>query len=180
MSIELPPTRPELNPDHQPYERKTTDYISPYDVRELSLQHIPAEEREMADQRLVRKVTSGAEKITPHDLQYVSKDVFRNVIHNFEPANKKTAQNPFVGGTFINHYHATHGKHAYGRDMGAEKQMDRKFDTGDSIFKTKDSMYKKIKKAQKTHGLKRGGIAKKKKAKKKKPRGWGIARYKGK
>lgn len=162
MSIEVYPTGPEL--------------IDRYDVRELSLQDIPVDEREMADQRLVKKITSGAEKITPHDLQYVSKDVFRNVIHNFEPANKKTAQNPFVGGTFINHYHATHGKHAYGRDMGAEKQMDRKFDTGDSIFKTKDSMYKKIKKAQKipVGAMSTGGIAKKK-TKKKKPRGVGIA-----
>ena len=62
MSMEVYPTGPELK--------------DPYDVRELNLQDIPIDEREMADQRLVRKVTSGAEKITPHDLQYVSKDVF--------------------------------------------------------------------------------------------------------
>ena len=133
-------------------ERPTTDRITPYDVREYELRDIPVDEREMADQRLVRKVTSGAEKITSHDLQYVSKDIFRNVINNFEPANKKTAQNPYVGGTFINHYHATHGKHLWGIDVGARRQMDRKFD---------DSMFKKIKKAQKITGMKRGGSVKK-------------------
>ena len=147
MSIEVYPTGPELK--------------DPYDVRELNLQDIPIDEREMADQRLVRKVTSGAKKITPHDLQYVSKEVFRNVINNFEPANEKTAQNPFVGGTFINHYHATHGKHPWGFDMGAERQMDRKFDTGDSLFRKKGSMFKKIKQAQKITGMKHGGKVKK-------------------
>ena len=147
MSMEVYPTGPELK--------------NPYDIREYELRNIPVDEREMADQRLVRKVTSGAEKITPHDLQYVSKDVFRNVINNFEPANEKTAQNPFVGGTFINHYHATHGRHPYGRDLGAEKQMERRFDTGATPMRNKNGMYKKIKKAQKTHGLKRGGKVKK-------------------
>ena len=70
MSMEVYPTGPELK--------------NPYDIREYELRNIPVDEREMADQRLVRKVTSGAEKITPHDLQYVSKDVFRNVINNFD------------------------------------------------------------------------------------------------
>ena len=53
MSIEVYPTGPELK--------------DPYDVRELNLQDIPIDEREMADQRLVRKETSGAKKSTPHD-----------------------------------------------------------------------------------------------------------------
>ena len=148
--------------------------ITPYDVREYSLQDIPVDERELADRRLLEKVTSGAEKITPHDLQYVSRDMFRNVINNFEPANKKTAQNPWKisqdkngnwnvehKGTYINHYHATHGKHPWGFDMGAERQMDRKFDTGDSLFRKKGSMFKKIKQAQKITGMKHGGKVKK-------------------
>ena len=147
MSMEVYPTGPELK--------------DPYDVREYKLRDIPVDERKMADQRLVKKVTSGAEKITPHDLQYVSKDVFRNVINNFEPANKKTAQNPFVGGTFINHYHATHGRHPYGRDLGAEKQMERRFGTGATPIRNKNAMYKKIKRAQKITGMNRGGKVKK-------------------
>lgn len=127
--------------------------ITPYDVREYELRDIPVDERELADRRLLEKVTSGKKKITSTDLQYVSKNLFRNVINNFEPANKKTAQNPFVGGTFINHYHATHGRHPFGFDLGAAKQMNRKFDG--------DRMFQKVRRTQKITGMNRGGKVKK-------------------
>jgi len=140
--------------------------ITPYDIRERELQNIPADEREMADQRLFKKITSGKKTITSKDLQQVSREVFRNVINNFKPANKKTAQNPFVGGTFINHYEATHSRNPFGVNIGAQKRLEERFDEEGNVtmFNMNSQgpqMYSKIKKAQRTTGMKKGGSVKK-------------------
>jgi len=168
---------------------------TPFHQRAVELRNVSTKKLLAADEKLLKKITSGELYITPKDLKFVSNKILRNVMQKFEREDTKNAST-WKGWerTYINPYAITHDQRPFNwLNRSAKKRLEDHFEDwqrhyGKTIMSGGNTphMYRSIRKAQKigdtlypTKGMSTGSKAKKKTKKKQSGNDLVASLYKG-
>ena len=153
---------------------------TPWHLRAVELRDVSTKKMQTADEKLLKKITSGELYITPEDLKFVSNKVMQNVQRNFEPIGDTISNWKSWEGTYRNHYAVTHDQSLWARafrdfNRSGKKRLEDHFEDwqhhyGKTIMSGGNNprMYRSIRKAQKigdtlypTKKMKKNGRVKK-------------------